>query len=48
MRKYTPLNWSHLCQMSFDAIKITLPKSSILIFADPNQTYVLFTGASSS
>ena len=45
-KKNTPFIWNPLYQVSFDAIKISLMNSPILIFPDPNQNYVLYTDAS--
>ena len=46
MKENTSFNWSSLCQVSFDTIKIPLTNSLILIFPDPYQPYVFFTDAS--
>ena len=39
----SPFIWSHLCEVSFDTIRIALTNSPILTFLDPNEEYVFYT-----
>ena len=45
-KKNTTFNWNPHCQQSIKTIKEALTNSPILIFPDPNETYVLLTDAS--
>ena len=40
------LEWTQICQESFDLLKTSLMTEPILTYPDPNHPYVLFTDAS--
>ena len=45
-RKGVEFEWTDICQHSFELLKAKLLESPILVYPDPNLSYVLFTDAS--
>ena len=45
MKEYC-IEWTQICQESFELLKASLMKEPILTYTDPNLPYVLFTDAS--
>ena len=45
-RKDTEIEWSDICQRSFDLLKAMVSEEPILVYPDPSKPYVLFTDPS--
>ena len=45
-RKYAKFKWTDTCQKSFQFLKDSLTVVPLLVYPDPNKTYVLYTDAS--
>jgi hypothetical protein len=45
-RKYAKFKWTDTCQKSFQFLKDSLTVVPLLVYPDPNKTYVFYTDAS--